>query len=350
MLLYVAACASVLNIFMQTRGMEEGSEQFGLARMLDGNAKLPFVKRQLLPQLANQITAWIPADERQAFVKYHLNKYHLKEAYFERGRLRNAGHDVWTADYALKFHLIYGFMFVSLLGTLYLLRGLAHTLVPTDNPLAPLLPVGFALMLPLTFMHGGFLYDFSELLFLAALLLTAAKGEYRPWIILLPLAVFNKETAILAPALLVPLLWANCRSGWQRFAVVAGVILAGAMFWGLGQEYAANSGGDTEWHLPGNLDFWGHPGNYFLWADFYAPMIPMPRSLNVLLIAAFAWLLFTGWRTRPAVLRQLFWLALMVNLPLFIFFSYRDEVRNLSLLFIPVYLLAAHALLSRPRV
>lgn len=349
LLLYLAASAAVLNIFMQTRSLEEGSEHFGLARMLDGSADRPFVKRQLLPRLAGQLTEWIPADERAAFVQYHLDKYHLKEAYFERARLRNPGHEAWTADYALKYHLIYAFMFVSLLGALYMLRGLGHALLLTDNPLAPLLPVGFALLLPLSFMHGGFFYDFSELFFLAALLLTAVKAEYRPWLVLLPLAALNKETANLAPLLYAPLLRANCRSGLQRLAVLVSMGLAGSVAWIVGQEHASNLGGDTQRHLIGNLDFWTQPGSYFLWADFYAPLIPAPRGLNLLPVAAFAVLLFSRWRTHPPILRQLFWVALIVNMPLFVFFTYRDEVRNLSLLFIPIYLLAAHALLSADR-
>ena len=346
LLLFIAASAAVLNIFMQTRSLEEGSPRFGLARMLDGSAEQPFVKRQLLPRLANQLTELIPADERAAFVEYHLDKYHLKNAYFERARRANPGQETWTADYALKYHLIYALMFTSLLGTLYLLRALGPFLLMSDNPLAPFLPVGFALLLPLSYLHGGFFYDFSELFFLAALLLAAFKGGYVWWIALLPLAVLNKETALLVPLLYAPLLLSNCRSGPKRVAVLFSLFLASSLFWSIGQEYAARPGGNVQWHLAGNLDFWTQAGNYFLWSDLYAPLIPVPRGFNLLLTAAFAGLLSLRWRSRPPILRQLFWAGLIVNLPLFVLFTYRDEIRNLSMLYLPTYFLATHFILS----
>ncbi|HEY9099968.1 MAG TPA: hypothetical protein VIN38_13970 [Thiobacillus sp.] len=349
LLLFIAASAMTLNIFMQTRGLEEGQPRFGLASMLDGSADQPFVKRQLLPRLANFLTELVPANERDTFVQYHLDKYHLKDAYFGRARLRNAGQEIWSADYALKYHLIYFFMFASLLGTLYLLRALGHDLIPSDNPLAPVLPVFFALLLPLSYLHGNFLYDFSELFFFSALLFSAFKGSYIWWLVLLPLAVLNKETAILVPLLYAPLLYSNCRGWAQRSAMLGSLVLAGGVFWGIGQEYASNPGSDTQWHLLGNLAFWTQPANYFLWADLYVPLIPVPRGFNLLLIGAFSLLIFHNWRAHPLVLRRLFWAALLINLPLFFLFTYRDEMRNLSMLFIPTYLLATHALLLYPK-
>lgn len=346
LLLFVAASAAVLNIFMQTRSLEEGSARFSLIHMLDGSAEQPFVKRQLLPLLANQLTELIPVNERASFVQYHLDKYHLKDTYFGRARHANLKQETWTADFAIKYHFIYALMFSGLLATLYLLRSIGETQLPANNPLTPVMPLGFALLLPLSFIHGGFFYDFSELFFFSALLLTAIKGMYLWWLVILPLAVLNKETAILAPLLFGPLLISGCRTWPQRTSVIAGFVLAGYVLWYLGLKYAANPGTGTEWHLTGNLEFWSHASNYFLWSDFYAPLILVPRGFNLLFIIALAGLIFANWNARPPILRQLFWVALFVNLPLFALFTYRDEIRNLSMLFIPTYLLAAHAFLA----
>lgn len=346
LLLYIGVSAAVLNIFMQTRGLEEGSPRFGLAHMLDGSAELPFVKRQLLPQVANLLTELVPPSEREAFVRYHLDKYQLKQTYFKRARLSNSGHETWTADYALKYHLIYALMFASLLCTLYLLRATGQVMLPSSNPLSPFLPIGFALLLPLTFMHGGFFYDFSELFFFAALMLAAAKAKYQAWLLLLPLAVFNKETAILAPILFAPILFLNCRNISQRIIVILSIALAASLFWLIRQEFSANPGGDTLWELPHNLIFLSQPSNYFLWADLYAPLIPVPRGFSLLFIGALIVLISPIWRDLPKVLKQLFWVALIVDLPLLILFGYRDEIRNLSMLFIPIYLAVAYALLN----
>ena len=43
LLLYMAVSAMVLDTFMQTRSLEEGSPAFGLEKMLEGTAQRPFV-------------------------------------------------------------------------------------------------------------------------------------------------------------------------------------------------------------------------------------------------------------------------------------------------------------------
>jgi hypothetical protein len=347
LLIYVAVSASVLNIFMQSRSLEEGSARFGLAHMLDGSAERPFVKRQLLPLIANPLTELVPAGDRATFVQHHLDKYHLRQTYFGRARHANSGTEEWTPDYAIKFHIIYALMFASLLGTLYLLRAVGHITLPSGNPLVPMLPVGFALLLPLSFLHGSFMYDFLELFFFAALLLAASRANYPWWLVLLPLAVLNKETAILAPLIYAPLLWSNCRRLAQRLVVLGSFVTAGAVFVLVMQSFQTNPGGSTQWHLAGNLAFWARPGNYLLWSDLYAPLIPVPRGLNAFWLTTFGALVFIGWKRQPLILRRLYMAAAIVNMPLFLLFTYRDEMRNLSMLFIPGYLLVAHALLGQ---
>ena len=349
LLLYVVAAASTLDNEMRIRGLEEGSPRYGLEVMLDGSADLPFVKRQLLPQIANRVADFKPFRNHAGIYEYRLEKYELKEAYYGKARYKEGEPGEWTPTYAVKYHIIYLLMFCSLLGTLYALRWLGLALLPRGNRLAVLLPVAFVMLLPLTFMHGSFMYDFTELFFLAALLLSAARGWYFWWLILLPVAVINKETAILAPLLYAPLILINCRTWAQRVPGLVSLVIAGGVFWFIGHTYAGNAGGTTEWHLAKNVDFWTDLSNYKLWHAFIAPVILMPRGFNLLLFGVLACLIYRKGRSLSPVLYYLFGTAAVINLPLFFLFTYRDETRNLSMLFIPLYLLVAYAVLAPDR-
>jgi hypothetical protein len=81
-----------------------------------------------------------------------------------------------------------------------------------------------------------------------------------------------------------------------------------------------------------------------LWHDFYAPMIPFPRGANVLLAAVVISLFALAWHHIQRQVKQLFFMALAINLPLWLAFCYTDEMRNLSFVFLPAFLMASHAL------
>lgn len=150
LLIYMAASASVLNISMQTRSFEEGSAEFGFSKMLDESAERPHVQqRRLVPIIANYAASLVSREEQAAFVQYPLDRHHLKQLYFE----------IWSPEFAIKYHVAYFILFFSLLGTLYCLRALTSTVSPNEYPLTPLtpfVPVLFILLLPLSFLHGNF--------------------------------------------------------------------------------------------------------------------------------------------------------------------------------------------------
>ena len=53
-------------------------------------------------------------------------------------------------------------------------------------------------------------------------------------------------------------------------------------------------------------------------------------------------MIFGYWRNKPLAIRLLLILAGLINLPLCVFFCYKDEYRNLSLMFPFLYLSAVH--------
>jgi hypothetical protein len=332
---------------MQTRSLEEGSPTFGFAAMLNGTAERPYVYRQLLPMVANQIASLVPEKDQDAFVKYYLDKYHLKQQYFGRAKYANPGAESWTPDYAIKFHAIYLIDFLSLLGLAYLLRMLVGTTATGEGNtlLAVAAPLMFMLLLPLSFLHGNFFYDFPELFLLGWLLLTALRGSYYMWILLLPLAVMNKESNILVPLLYLPVIYAGFLTGDRRakarflLSLAIAGMLALALYLYIKSYFAGNPGQTTIWQLHKNLDFWSSPKNYFLWYDFYAPLIPFPRGLNLLFMGILLLLISIAWRHLAMATQWLFLISLAISAPLWVFYCFTDEMRNLSFMFIPVFLI-----------
>ena len=82
LLIYMSISASVVNTFMQTRSLREGSPPFAFSKMLDGSADRPYVYRRLVPIIANYAASLVSPQEQPAFVQDHLDRYHLKQLYF----------------------------------------------------------------------------------------------------------------------------------------------------------------------------------------------------------------------------------------------------------------------------
>ena len=137
-------------------------------------------------------------------------------------------------------------------------------------------------------MLGNYYYDFVELFFLSLLLLTAIKGYYAWWLLLLPLAVLNKESNILVPFLYAAIMIGNSSKWRSRLFIAIGFIVSVGVYFFIKQKYSQNPGGTVMWQLGKNIDFWLTPENYFLWHDFYAPMILFPRGFNIILLAVLA--------------------------------------------------------------
>ncbi len=346
LLLYMAVSAMVLDTFMQTRSLEEGSPAFGLEKMLEGTAQRPFVYRQLVPVTVNSLVSLIPEEQHEAFVEYHLDRYHLKQMYFERAKYPNInkGREQWTPTYSLKFHLVYLFMFASLLACIYCMRWLQNAVFARNDSFYALTPILFMTLLPLSFVTGNFYYDFPELFFLSILLLTAVKGWYGAWIILLPLAVFNKESNLLVPLLYISVIVGSLGTWRNRIYLGLSIALSAIIYIYIKMLYVDNPGGTVIFRLSQNVDFWLNPKNYFLWQDFFAPLIPFPRGMNIIWIALIISTILVAWRKKPIVIKWLFVTSLVVNVPLFILFCHADEMRNLSFVFIPLFLLVSHSL------
>ncbi|KMQ80422.1 hypothetical protein BPMI_04843 [Candidatus Burkholderia pumila] len=177
--------------------------------------------------------------------------------------------------------------------------------ITADEIASTLAPIAIALIFPLVFTEGAYFYDFPELMFLALAVWLATTGRVGWLIVVTLLATLNKE-----PFLIFTL------------------TLNAAMK----LRYAHNGGDVVQFHLLGNLAFLANPFSYLHFEYNYG--VVMAKGYNVITIALVVTLLRLGWHRLPATVRQHVWIALVLNVPVFIMFGWKDDLRNLSMLLI----------------
>ena len=343
LILYWSAAALCVNSFMDRWSLRERAEgYFGFETLLAGHAARPWAYRVLVPKTVNGLAQLIESHVDLHDSSYLLNDSGVRAAYFQGDPKR------WTASFSLRYHLTLALMGLALLACLCLLRALPRYFGIGDGTLRDFAPLAFAILLPLAYLRGGYLYDFPELALIAACFLAAVT---RPWLllILVPLAVVNKETAILLPVILAPLLLAPgpVRTRRRELAILGAAGTLGLVaFFVIHQAAAGNPGGSVEHHFAENVAFWLRPRTYVDFSMMLASGMPVPKLHTLVVVAPAAVLLVCGFRVADERLRLCLWVTAALNLPLLLLFGDRDELRNLSLLFIPVYLLVLQGVRS----
>jgi len=338
-IVYSMLVTASVHVFMDKEASFEdyGVQAYAFERLLDRTAERPFVYRALMPLLVNRIDGWLPQSVQERYqgaAKALVGRY---------GRIVTPG--FWTAELERKYLITFVLMIGFGLLALFALRDLTGAVFPQAPLLREAGPTWFGILLPLSFMNGGLMYDFSELFFL---FLSATLTWRRRYLLLAPvlaLAVFNKETNALLVVLLFVLVWHREERSRAIGIGIAMTAIAGAVLFGLRLYYAESPGSTMYNHIAENLEFWRQPSSWWAWMTVYTPLIPFPRGLNLLLIVPLAILILHGLRERPPEIRDFLLVSALVTLPLFFLFCWRDETRNLSLMYPAIYLNVCHALL-----
>jgi hypothetical protein len=326
---------------MEKWGLREGDPRYGFEYMLDHTAHRPYVFRILMPVLINGIYESAPEAARSTLHQLFERYPKVKKRYF-----RGAPTTLWTPEFSLKYHIAYGLIFLALFGAMLVLRSLTRIVTPGTASMADVGPILFSTLLPLSFVNGGYMYDFPELFFLALAYHLAANRMFWSLLPVVCLAAINKESNVLTPILVFPLL-SNALGTKRALCVAAGLAVpAAALSTLIKYSFRANPGVNLEYHLPDNLSTWVDPASYVQFVDFYAPFIPFPSGMNFILVVVVGWMVFSSWSQQPLVVRRLLVVALAVNVPLFLLFAFRHEMRNLSLTFVPFYLSACCTLVA----
>ncbi|CAG9272223.1 hypothetical protein [Paraburkholderia unamae] len=324
--LLVAAAAVCGNYAKHSFG--DGNTGTSLTEIMDGTAERPYVYRQLLPTIANTAERLLPQPLKTRFLE------HLAQDAPAHNPLRATFTRAKSTDdpaYALRYYVVYGLSFCSLLVAMLMLRQVCLDLAG-DEVAATLAPLVLAIVMPATYF-----YDFPELMFMATAVWLACRAKIA-WLVALTLvATFNKESFPVFAVTLYPFL--RLRASRRAAVACIGVcIAAGALVNALVKyRYAGNAGDPALFNLWLNLRFYANPRNYFLTEWTYG--IPLPRPTNIVILGLLALLVSTGWSALPKCARRHALLAAACNVPLFLALGYVDEVRALSMLDVSAALL-----------
>jgi hypothetical protein len=339
-LIYAITAFVVLHFFMLKNGWfrELSDTGFSFDRMVSFTADRPFAYRVLMPALINGGAFLFPKDFQHAHRLWFLENSPLA-AYAKNKLFMHEG-------LAVKIHLGYFYLFLSLIFLLYAIRFITNQIYSFPPLFSDACPAIGLLFLPLTFTWGGHIYDFPELLLAALCLICIIKKKWLYYYPLFVLAILNKEVDVL----LVLFFIAFCQDTMSKKNIIKHgalqVFIGASLLLWVRFVFADNPvfpGLNDYWKH--NIQYWLNPRSYFLFWDAYHIGLPIsPRGSNIFLIVFTAFFVFHKWKNKPLEVKRLFIYTAIFNIPLFLYLGWADEIRTLSLMFPAIYLLAVYSL------
>lgn len=336
LLLFIAfiIAAASYGGFFQKWEFRDGTA-YSAIEMFEGTAERPFVYRQLLPTMANFVEYITPERLNQGFQNWleaNPLKRNMIYRYFPNAK------DAPNTEYSVRYYTLYGLSFGALFLSIFAMRALCLALY-RDPPAATLAAFTFALLLPVMLTEGGYFYDMPEILFMALAVLLAMRG--RIWLLaaVVALATFNKESFLFFVITLYPFLRAQFTLRKTLVIEIALLAIAAVINIVVKLHYADNIGVPVQSQLVEHVLWLLQPTSYFAFEVNYG--VPTPKGFNIIHVLIVAILVRNGWRHLTPEVRQHFWIALAINLPLFLAFCYQGELRNLSMLYMTLVILMA---------
>lgn len=311
-------------------GFRDGEERYGIEKILDGTAHKPFIYRQLLPSLANFADDNTPEPVKEFFTgKHNLNKVYARTSMYAKKELR------------FPYLIIYYCSFLSLLGSAFVLREILKT-IGANSTTSIVAPALLVIAFPYLQTGGGYFYDFPELLFLSLAFLCALKGKIFLLLLTLIPATLNKESFLLYLPSLYPILRMHYSVRKSTIALGVAMLFSGILYLLIKNIYIGNPGVSTEPHFLTNLsnytDSW-----YYRRSEFTYGLIS-PSRMSVISLTVLGAIVWRGWATCSTPIQRHVMIAAAINIPFFLGFAATGELRNLSLVFVGMTILLAHAL------
>jgi hypothetical protein len=328
---FIVAAASFHSYFTKW-AFRDPDPRFSIDMMLEGKAHKPFVYRQLIPQIANIVDKETPPNIKEEIAS--ISKTLIGDTY------ASARMESLESKYMFRYSIVYVITFASLLISMFLLREICIE-VSRNKISGTLAPISFSLLLPLIFTRGGYFYDFFELMFMSAAFLLTLRKKFI-WILPITLAAtLNKESFLFFIFALIPLLVQPFRSRYKLLLFISSnVFIAAIVNFIVKSTYAKNPGGNVEYQLVDNIKFYLNPLNY-LFSFEWIYGVYVPKGFSIFILLAVFIIVLKSWPTLERPIKQHTLFALAINIPLFILFCWRDELRNLSMLFITFTIMIA---------
>lgn len=298
--------------------------------IFDQTVSKPMINRQLIPEIAKAIDQKAPPIIKQKVSKQFL--IHIERVY----RTRDL-----NPNYIFRYFIVYVISFLCLLISMFLLRRLCID-VTTNKVSSTLAPLCLALSIPVFQNRGGYFYDFSELMFFALAILLAYHKKLVWIILLIPLGTLNKETFMLLIPTLIPIIKPLVsRQKMITFTVIALFIST------ISYQFVSNNYRGTEsiypmfFHFFGNIPFYSNPLHYLFLEYHPLYSVIAPTGLSIFFIFIVYTIVSQSWSFLSTPIKQHTLIALLINIPLMILFCNKDELRNLSLLFVSFTIMIA---------
>jgi len=326
--LYLAAASIVLVLFLSWPGVYGGKAN--LLDMVGGTADRPYVGRLVLPALVR--LSVVVGEHASGVTGAEWARRSVEKVgalVLRRSRApKHAFDDAYTYG---SFAMVALFCFVGFAVTL---RASIRSVYP-EYPfwVSDLAPIVALMVMPVTlFRYVSFIYDPMTLFIFTVCLHLIAVRILPAYLLLFPLAVLSRETAIL----LLPVLLARGAEDSLRPRLVAVGVYHVVVFVGLRillhYAFRHNPGAAFTLQVHRNLAVAGDPSFY---VKTFAPLAPV------------ALLIFYGWRRKRVFLRRAFLILGGTLVPLCLLFGSLGETRTYLELYPLAVLLAvpsaAHA-------
>jgi hypothetical protein len=298
-----------LFIFSLIKSPGLANHRLGAISLINFEAHKPFQYRVLLPCIIRAIDFITPGIIKSEVRRALGSRLFARERALYPSLPESLALKIERHSYRVVIYLMLNF--AALFSYLLMLRYLARALHIFSADIADLLPAGMAFIMPIFFDYSNLMYDFTHLFLFTAGLLLLYRGKWLFYIVVLTLAILNKETAIMLTV--IYFIYYFKRLPRAEFLQLLGFQLAIFIIIKLSLYFIFldNPGGVVEWHWRRNLKYIFSVGNYFKFTEIGRGMlwpfylnIPIPHGLNLLVFGPAILAIIYKWKTKPLFLRQ----------------------------------------------
>lgn len=343
LLFYSIVAAIVLNTFLLSWGFDAGMEGYRFEKMITFNSLKTYAMRVLTPAVINILSEISPEFLKKKLLS--LPAKGIQKTQFEKMKYRYQLGDGFEIEKLITYMYLYGSIFAVLL----LLRFLTKMVYDPPSLWLDFGPAIGLLFYPLTFINGGYIFDFTEMLFLLFSIILLIKSKIFFYYLVFILAIINKFTAGLLIFYFFALNYKRMTNHEILKHLILQILITAMIYQLLSIRFNMNPEGIYSW---GRLEFFSNikeylnPTSYLSFNTVYSILVPSPKSFNIINIFLFLFLTFFRWSEKSILIKRLFLVSVAFNFPIFVIFCYKHEIRNLSFIFPAFYLLAFQTIVS----